>query len=388
MNPLECSPNKEHLLVDKELFSKKLVEENTINLSKQSEDKELFTEMIVEENTEIKNIIINLSEVSIKKEIFNKTYVNKNTEKNCNVNESSSLFFGTLVKENTEKNCNLNESSSLFFGTLVEENTMNLLDNLSIDKELFSINLMNENKNSLLYLIVNEIKIIKIQKWYRGCILRLKQLPLIMYKIKKYLKIKDFKFSNQNEDGRINSSIDEEYIIKLLIEKFSNKIKKPKIRMWYDILAFDYIYGWIPINIKTTTTITCDNTGNLAMCVYAYTDEILDICIDKSYENGMMSVILFNKLKNKKYNRNNKKDYYFVVLNKTDTSDIIVNSVKGLTLLTSNINNLPFQVNWSKNKNFNYENINKKIKMFIKCLQNPKPSWKETFMSNIRTLDL
>jgi len=237
-------------------------------------------------------------------------------------------------------------------------------------------------------LVIDETKIIKLQKWFRGCIFRLKQLPLIMYKIKKYLKLQVFQFSKQNEDGRINSCIDEDEVIKLLIKNFSEKIKKPKIRMWYDILAFDYIYGWIPINIKTTTTTTSDNTGNLAMCVYAYTNEILDIHMDKSYENGKMSEILFNKLKNKKYNTNNKKDYYFVVLNKNDASDIIVNSVKGLTVLTSNINNLPFQVNWSKNKFFKYENINKKIKQFIECLQKPKLSWKEVFMTNIRTLDL
>ena len=241
---------------------------------------------------------------------------------------------------------------------------------------------------SLSSLAIDETKIIKIQKWFRGCILRLKQLPLIMYKIKKYLKLQAFQFSNQNEDGRINSCIDEDEVIKLLIEKFGEKIKKPKIRMWYDILAFDYMYGWVPINIKTTTTITSDNTGNLAMCVYAYTNEILDIHRDKSYENGKMSDILFNKLKNKKYNTNNKKDYYFIVLNKTDASDIIVNSVKGLTILTPNINNLPFQVCWDKNRTFKYENIHKKIKLFIDCLQKPKPSWKETFMSNIRTLDL
>jgi hypothetical protein len=230
--------------------------------------------------------------------------------------------------------------------------------------------------------------IIKIQKWYRGCMFRLKQLPLIMYKIKKYLKIQAFIFSKQHEDGRINSCIDEDEIIKLLIEKFGIKIKKPKIRMWYDILAFDYMYGWLPINIKTTTTLTSDNTGNLAMCVYAYTNEKLDIHKDKTYENGKMSIILFNLLKNKKYNTNNKKDYYFIVLNKTDIGDIIVNSVKGLTILTPNINNLPFQVNWSKNKNFRYENINKKIQLFIDCLQKPKPSWKEIFMMKIRTLDL
>lgn len=237
-------------------------------------------------------------------------------------------------------------------------------------------------------LIIDETKIIKIQKWFRGNIVRLKQLPLIMYKIKKYLKSQEIDFSTKNEDGRINSSIDEDEVIKLLIKKFREKIKKPKIRMWYDILAFDYMYGWIPINIKITTTLTSDNTGNLTMCVYSYTNEILDIHRDKTYENGVMSDVLFDKLKNKKYNTNNKRDYYFIVLNKTDTSDIIVNSVKGLTILTPNINNLPFQVCWNKNRTFRYESITKKIKLFIDCLQKTKPSWKETFMSNIRTLEL
>jgi hypothetical protein len=235
--------------------------------------------------------------------------------------------------------------------------------------------------------IIYETKIIQIQKWFRGCILRLKQLPLIMYYIQKYLKLQSFKFSKQNEDGRINSCMDENKVIKLLIDKFGEKIKKPnKPRNWYDILAFDYIYGWLPINIKTTTTLTSDNTGNLAMCVYSYTNEILDIHRENTYENGKMSIILLKNLKNKKYNTSNKKDYYFIVLNKTNASDIIVNSVKGLTILTPNINNLPFQVNWSKNRVFKYENINKKINLFINCLKKPKPSWQETFMFNIRKL--
>lgn len=229
-------------------------------------------------------------------------------------------------------------------------------------------------------------KIIKIQKWIRGSFFRLNHLPLIMYKIQQFLKTQKIKFSNQNADGRINSCIDENEIIELLIKKFGIKIKKPKIRMWYDILAHDNMYGWIPINIKTTTTITSDNTGNLTMCVYAYTNETLDIDNDKSYENGKMSNILFNKLKNKEYNTNNKKDYYFIVLNKMDSNDIIINSVKGLTVLTANINNLPFQICWNKNREFKYENINKKIKLFIDCLQKPQISWKETFLSNMRTI--
>ena len=231
--------------------------------------------------------------------------------------------------------------------------------------------------------------IIRIQSWYRGCIIRLKRLPLIMYLIQNYLKSQTFHFSTQNDDGRINSCTDEDEVIKLLIDKFGEKIKKPKKRMWYDILALDYMYGWLPVNIKSTTTLTSDNTGNLAMCVYAYTDEVLDIHRDNSYENGKMSCILFNELKNKRYNTNhNKKDYYFVVLNKIDASDVIINSVKGLTLLTPNVNNLPFQICWNRNRIYKYENIKIKVKQFVECLQKPHPSWNETFMKNIRTLEL
>ena len=76
------------------------------------------------------------------------------------------------------------------------------------------------------------------------------------------------------------------------------------------------------------------------------------------------------------------------MLNKTDANDIIVNSVKGLTILTPNINNLPFQVCWKKNRAFKYEKINKKIKLLIDCFQRPQLSWKEVFMTNIRTLVL
>jgi hypothetical protein len=50
-----------------------------------------------------------------------------------------------------------------------------------------------------------------------------------MYKIKKYLKLQAFQFSTQNEDGRINSCIDEDKVIKLLIEKFGEKIKNLKL---------------------------------------------------------------------------------------------------------------------------------------------------------------
>lgn len=229
-------------------------------------------------------------------------------------------------------------------------------------------------------------KILKIQKWFRGYIIRLKRLPLILYKIKKYMEENIIVSSTLINDGRLNSSIDEETIINKLIENFSSKIKKPNIRHWYDILVFDNYYGWIPVNIKSTTTKTSDNIGNFSCCVYSYTEEKLDF--NKKYNNGDLSRILIDKLNKKKYNKINKKDYYFLVINKDNPKDIIINSIKGLNKLTPNLHNLPFQIKWDDNREYKYKNIIKCIQQFLECLKKPKQSWEEIFMNNIRNIEI
>lgn len=233
---------------------------------------------------------------------------------------------------------------------------------------------------------VFKTKIIKLQSIFRGVLFRRKRLPNSLFMIQKILQEYQIRLCKTTDDGRVNSYIDEDRIIQILSKKIPSRIYKARIRMWYDILVYDYHYGWLPVNIKTTTTVTSDNTGNLAMCVYAYTDKQLDL--KKTYQNGIMSKILIEKLKQKEYNSNDKKDYYFIIVNKEDNKDVIVNSVKGLSELTPNINNLPFQVCWNKNRHFNYKNIKENVKMLITSLQKPKPSWKEEFMSDARKLKL
>lgn len=173
--------------------------------------------------------------------------------------------------------------------------------------------------------------------------------------------------------------------LKNLKTKLENQ--KLEIGMIYQCLI---ITGWLPVNIKTTNAVNSDNIGNLALCVYAYTDLIPNTLseLEKDYKNGEMSEILFTEIIKKIYNCINKKDYYFIVLNKNDPDNVIVNSVKGLSVLTSNANNLPFQVSWKKNEVFIYDKINIKVNMFIKCLQKPAMSWKEKFMVNIRKIDI
>lgn len=260
------------------------------------------------------------------------------------------------------------------------------IENLHIKPIPFPENVKLLKQNSYKQQMNNFETVIKIQSIFRGKLFRKKRLPNSLFTIQKILQECELKLCKTNDDGRINSCMDESEIIQILSEEIPSRIYKPIIRMWYDILIYDYLYGWLPINIKTTTTLTSDNTGNIAMCVYTYTNEQLDLT--KKYQNGKMSEILIKKLKQQEYNSNHKKDYYFVVVNKNNNKDIIINSIKGLMELTPNINNLPFQICWNKNRYFHYKNINENVKLLIRSLQKPKPSWKETFMNNIRNLEL
>lgn len=193
---------------------------------------------------------------------------------------------------------------------IVNDEEFDKLINDTKELKLDKIKLKDKNLN---------ISAVKIQKIYRGYIYRLKHLPLILHIFQNYLKNKIVKLIDKSKDGRINSVLDEDEIIDLLEKKYKKYIKRPKERNWFDIIIKDYYFGWIPVNIKTSKCSTSDNTGNLAMCVYSYTNEKLELNLDKTYNNGEMSKILIKKLKKKEYNKQNKKDYYFIVINKNNT---------------------------------------------------------------------
>lgn len=228
-----------------------------------------------------------------------------------------------------------------------------------------------------------------IQRVFRGTRVRIHRLPLILYKLQEYLKSCNIQFATLSDDGRINSCSDELVIVKHIVEKFGDKIFVPlaKSRMWYDILVFDNYCGWLPVNIKSSTMRSADNVGNLTMCVYSYTNYPIDLHKPTTYTNGEMSLTLVNCLKEKHINRINSRDYYFIVVNKNNTNDIIVNSIKGLSKLTSNIHNLPFQVKWSVNNKFSHTPIKEKISAFMQCIPKPTISWRERFLLDMQEIN-
>lgn len=256
-----------------------------------------------------------------------------------------------------------------------------------VTTHIYEITIKNMDLNNIelrIKYMNNDDNIIKCQYYIRKY-LRKNKLPLILRTIQNYLKKCDFKCATNFDDGRINSNIDEKNVIDLIKKshRFRNKIKKTKDRMWYDILLCDEKYGWIPVNIKSSTLKTCDNVGNLSVCVQSYTNYKLDY--DEKYNNGKLSKILFSKLQNGEYNSDINKDYYYLVINKNNPNDIIINSTLGLSKITRNMNNLPYQIKWSDNKEYKCHNILDKIKIFVNIIKQSKPCWRENFLHNMRS---
>jgi len=215
----------------------------------------------------------------------------------------------------------------------------------------------------------------------------IKKLPLVLENIKVYLKHTKFSLSTE-VDGRLNSAISEKIILNLLSNYLKpDSFKIPPIRSWYDILLYDDEYQWIPVNIKITKTTSADNIGNLACCVQSFTNFILDP--DQNYDNGFLSKVLIESFVKNNYNENPKKDYFCLVINKTSvadnlTNDIIINSILSISKFTPNINNLPFQIQWSKNKEPIDIPIPEQIQKFKNLYKTTELPWSLDFINNMK----
>jgi len=210
-------------------------------------------------------------------------------------------------------------------------------------------------------------------------------IPNILLTIRDYIKSQDIIFSNLSSDGRINSANDEKLIVDKLIKEFPDHVKAQKKRHWFDIAVKDN-ETWLPVNIKITEMESADNVGNLALCVQAYTNIQLDLC--SSYQNGKLADVLVKALKNGQINDNPKKDYWFLVINKKNNK-VYVNSVLGLTHLTANSNNLPFQINWKHNTEYDNRNtIIISLNKFIEVTRVTKKTWQTVFIDNMSKLHI
>ena len=170
-----------------------------------------------------------------------------------------------------------------------------------------------------------------------------------------YLNTLTINVSESHEDGRVNSIDDEDTIIDLLVEKFGDNIETPPPRCWWDIKVFGY-----PLNIKSSRFgNAADNFSSKAAILYALTDlpeEEVTCTSWKSFQNKLQ----MNSSQEKP------RDYYIIVLDKT-TNKVYLQSLKSLQKLTSNGNNLPFQIKWKDNTHPIERNYLQSYDFLIQC---------------------
>ncbi|KHL82851.1 restriction endonuclease Hpy8I [Helicobacter pylori] len=162
-------------------------------------------------------------------------------------------------------------------------------------------------------------------------------IPTQLNKIAEFLKTNPYSLSQPLQDGRLNSSINEEEILNT-IKHFP--IQLPKAREWWDF-SFEENDIFYPVNIKTTTTKTADNL-NGKLGIY---DALCGLLPE--FNNEIAWEKYFQKL-HKDLGKNTDRDYYFLIINKNDPKDVFINSLKGIQTLQPN--NLPFQCKWDNNR--------------------------------------
>lgn len=236
---------------------------------------------------------------------------------------------------------------------------------------------------------MNDIKsITKVQSIARGWLSRRNRLPNAILNAQKILINSTFDCDNESKDGRTGSTIDEETIINILTNHIpNNRIKISKNRMWHDLQLYDTHAGWLPVNIKSSKIAgASDNVGTIALCLYTYTSH--NINLDKNYNGGKVTPLLLDDLKNRKWNTSPNRDYYFLVVNKNNTNDVIANSILGLSNISPNLHNLPFQVCWRKNREYKRTDIKSAIIELTRLLKKTKLTWQEKLTRGMAELDI
>ena len=150
-----------------------------------------------------------------------------------------------------------------------------------------------------------------------------------------YLNTLTITVSENHEDGRVNSIDDEDTIIDLLIEKYGDAVEKPPARCWWDLKLFGY-----PINIKSSKFgSAADNFSSKAAILYTITnlpEDKVSVSSWKKFQDALEKA------------EDGNRDYYIIVLNKV-SGLVYLQSLRSLNKLTSNGNNLPFQIKWKEN---------------------------------------
>lgn len=173
-------------------------------------------------------------------------------------------------------------------------------------------------------------------------------IPKVLEDIVNYLKEKRVEISEKVEGEGRGGSLKDEGTIKTVLktsERFKDYIIDEEARKFSDMIVLDYDKKTRhPVNIKTSIG-SSDNSFSKCGTVYAFTD-IPDEEIPKSMNFKKMNDLI------KKHGKEvENRDYWYLCVDKKDSTNVMIRGMKQINSWVVNINpsNI-LQINWSKEK--------------------------------------
>ena len=172
------------------------------------------------------------------------------------------------------------------------------------------------------------------------------RVPQILQDIAEYLKQHNIKISEAIEGEGRGGSLKDEGSVKNILwgSPYKKHVLDEKARKFGDMTVVDYDGAEYVVNIKTSIGST-DNCFSKAGFVYAFTSLSADKIPKAMNFETMISLIKDNKADIPK------RDYYFLCVDKKDSSNVMVRGAKQIKNWVININpSNVLQVNWKKEK--------------------------------------
>ena len=171
-------------------------------------------------------------------------------------------------------------------------------------------------------------------------------IPNELKQVAKYLSEQQIKLPSGGVDGRHDSTIGEDDVIDALLDAATSKgwnITCPNRgqtnnREWYDVKINEHY-----CNIKISECTGKADNANAKKAIYYF------LTGKPGNEVNSAESVFFKEMKAAE-SPDKKRDFFYLVVNKTNTKDVFFVSLKGLNEVRVNPRNPPFQIVWENNK--------------------------------------
>lgn len=166
-------------------------------------------------------------------------------------------------------------------------------------------------------------------------------IPRTLLQVCDYLRQQELRLAIAGQDPRLDSAQAGARVVQAIQNANQWVVEAPNLarnnnRCWYDA-RIDRLY----VKVKISTCSSPDNTNAKHAVYWLLTGQ--DPTVSRRSTNNRF----FRNMRDSE-DPDETRDFYYVIVNKSDTSDIFIVSLKGIATCYPAHNNLPFQAKWDE----------------------------------------